>query len=93
MSTPLPPSLVVLRPAGWKVLEIWLEATRQQVAAARHWLAQRRVARRQAAVRLALQHLSPHMLRDIGAPDDVIGEAMGREAGALHQHTIVLRGE
>lgn len=45
------------------------------VGAWRRW----RAARHQAAVRAALRQLSPHLLRDIGAPDDVLAEAAERE--------------
>jgi uncharacterized protein YjiS (DUF1127 family) len=36
------------------------------------WLAQRRAARQRARERHALRQLSPHVLRDIGAPEEVL---------------------
>jgi hypothetical protein len=93
MPHPLPPAFAVSRPAWWRLLEPSLEAAQERMAAAGHWWAQRRAARRQAAVRGALQHLSAHMLRDIGAPDDLVADAMRRDTTAHFQRSVALRGE
>jgi uncharacterized protein YjiS (DUF1127 family) len=93
MPTPLPHLLVVSRPAWVRALDTALDATRRHADSARHGWAQWQAARRRAAVRAALLQLSPHLLRDIGAPDDLLAEAVARASVAEHQRSAAWRIE
>jgi len=93
MPTPLPHLLVVSRPAWVRALDLALDSTRRHADSARHRWAQWQAARRRAAVRAALLQLSPHLLRDIGAPDDLLAEAAARANVAEQQRRAVWRSE
>lgn len=76
----LPPHLLyVSRPLGLRVGEAVADAL-AMAASALSRTAERHVARiRRRRERAALRHLSPHVLRDIGAPDDMLATALERE--------------
>ncbi|KNZ32913.1 MAG: hypothetical protein AD742_09450 [Methylibium sp. NZG] len=88
-SSPTPFSVHHLRPwRVWHRLAALAQAGAQRVARARHVRAQRAQQRR---VWSGLNALSPHALRDIGAPDWMLLDAADRRDAARLRHDDISR--
>ena len=72
--------LYVSRPLWLRLGETMVEQGLSMVAAIREAAIRQRARAQRARERAALRHLSLHVLRDIGAGDDLLAAALGRES-------------
>lgn len=77
---PHPHPLFVSRPVWLRLGEALFERGLSIITAMREAAARQRLRSRRAREHAALRHLSLHMLRDIGAGDDLLAAALERES-------------
>lgn len=93
MSTPLPAPITLSRTSVWRAADALLELAARLGSAAFAARARWLDARRRAAAHTALRSLNPALLRDIGAPDDLLAEAASRRVVGDAQLQRLLRGD
>ena len=75
MDSSLPHPIVVSRPAWARAVQPLRQWLQRVAAALDRWRINRRVIRQRERDRQAMRQISPHLLRDIGAPDEMLDEA------------------
>ena len=81
------------RAATWRAVDGLFYTGSFVLALARAGWAHWRAGRRQAAAHAALRELHPRVLRDIGAPHELMAEAQSRRAVDCAQRERLLRGD
>lgn len=93
MDSSLPHPIVVSRPAWARAvqpLRQWLQRTG---ATLDRWRMNRLVIRQRERDRQAMRQISVHLLRDIGAPDEMLDEARRWQASQRLDRTEHFRGD
>lgn len=89
----LPHPISLNRAATWRAIDGLFDTGAFVLAVARAGWARWRAARRQAAAHAALRELHPRLLRDIGAPFELMAEAESRRSVDHAQRERLLRGD
>ena len=89
----LPHPIPLNRPATWRALDGLFDTGAFVLALAQAVWSRWRVARRQAAAHAAMRELHPGLLRDIGAPPELMAQAESRRAVDNAQRERLLRGD